>query len=87
MKNPDLPVTEDEKAQMKKDNDEQIASLQSEINNMQQGMMLLEKSGSSYAKAIHGENDKNKIPTQNLDLLRKHRGEFKQTWQMKKPAK
>ena len=80
---PDLAATDDEKSDVKKRNEEQIASIQNEIKDTEQGLKLLDESGGSMLKAFQ-QQDGDKAPPKNVELIKKHRAEFEQTWGMKK---
>jgi hypothetical protein len=83
--NPDLPVTDDEKAEVKKRNDELVASLKGEVNDTEQGLKMLDESRDSVARAIpHGEDQP---PPQNFELVQKHRAQFEQLWGIKPRGK
>ena len=85
--NPDLPVTDDEKAEVKKANEAEIESLKADIAGTEQGIKLLSDSATTYAKSISDEQKKNPVPQQNVDLLNKHRAEFESLWGMKSGQK
>lgn len=71
---PDLPVNDDEKAEVKKTNDDQITALKNDISETQQGIKLLDESAQNIAKAM--QDQKAKVPAQNEQLLLKHKAEF-----------
>lgn len=73
-KDPDLPTTDDEKADVKKQTEEAIASTKSEIDQTNASIETL-KQASEQAKKMADEAAKS-APKDNVDLLRKHRTEF-----------
>jgi hypothetical protein len=83
--NPDAPVTDDETAEIKKQNDEAIASTKSEITDTEQGLKLLNESAASLVKSFQ-QSDTDKAPRPNVELLRKHRIDFEQALGLAKPA-
>jgi hypothetical protein len=56
--NPDLPTTDDEKAEVKKANDAEIESLKTDIAGTEQGIKLLSDSATTYAKSISDAQQK-----------------------------
>jgi hypothetical protein len=87
MADPDLPTTDDEKAEVKKQNEETIASLKTEILQGQQGMAQMDASMAEFAKNLQEQRAKNPIPPQNVDLFKKHQVEWEGAWGMKGEAK
>lgn len=79
--NPDLPVTDDEKAEVKKQNDEMVAQVKDDIKSSEDGLKLLQESGGSIIKSF--KTDDGKIPKQNVELLKKHLKEFQDAWGIK----
>lgn len=82
--NPDAPTTDDEKADVKKANEEEIASLKTDIADSEKGLKLLDESGQTFAKSMQDQRGKDGTPQQNVDLVRKHKSEFEAIWM---PAK
>lgn len=82
---PDLALSDEEKSDFKKRNDEQIASLQNDIKDTEQGLKLLDESGGAVLKAFQ-QQDGDKAQPKNVELIKKHRAEFEQMWGMKKDA-
>jgi hypothetical protein len=83
IKNPDAPTTDEEKAEIKKQNEDMIASTKGEIDNTTQAMKILEESGGAMMKQVKENKTKEKIPQQNIDLLKKHQKEFQDAWGIK----
>jgi hypothetical protein len=83
--NPDLPVSGDEKADVKKQNDDQIADLKKQIADTERGLKMLDESRDSVAKALQRGDDQ--PPPQNVELVKKHLAEFEQSWGMKPQTK
>ena len=84
--NPDLAVTDEEKAEFKKQNEEQITSIQNDIKDAEKGLQLLNESGNALAQNFQqaaGEAP----PPQNVALLKKHRDDFEKAWGIKKDGK
>ena len=82
---PDVPTTDEEKAEVKKQNDEAIAGAKTEISDTEQGLKLLNESAQSFMKSFQ-QTDTDKAPAPNVELLRKHRGEFEQALGLAKPT-
>jgi hypothetical protein len=82
--NPDLAVTDDEKAEIKKQNNDQIAALKGEIADTEQGLKMLDESRDSMAKALQPTDP---APPKNVELVKRHRAEFEQSWGMKPQSK
>ena len=83
IKNPDVPTTDDEKADVKKQNDEMIASVTGDIDTTAQALKILDESGGAMVKQFQENKTKNRIPQQNVDLLKKHQKEFQDAWGIK----
>ena len=83
--NPDLPVTDDEKNDVKKQNEDQVTDLKTQISDTERGLKMLDESRDSVAKALQGGADQ--PPPQNVELLKKHLAEFEQSWGMKPQGK
>ncbi len=83
---PDLAMTDEEKAEFKKQNEEQIASIRGEIKDTEQGMQLLSESGAALAQNFQ-QSGGEAVPPQNVALMKKHREEFEKAWGMKKDGK
>lgn len=81
MADPDLPTTDDEKAQVKKENDDMIASLNIDLANAQQGLLQLDQALAQFTKSQ--QEQQAKIPPQNLQLFKKHQAEFETAWGIK----
>lgn len=84
---PDLPATDDEKAEVKKQNEETIASLKAEIQQAQQGMAQMDAAMAEFSKNLQDQKAKNPIPPQNVDAFKKHQAEWEAAWGMKADAK
>ena len=84
---PDLPTADDDKADVKKANDDEIASLKSDIAEGEKGIQLLDESGQTFAKQMQEQRAKNPIPPQNIELLKKHQAEFENIWGVKPDAR
>jgi hypothetical protein len=82
VKDPEIPTSADDKAQVKQQNDEMIKQLKEEIDNSQQAIKLLSDSQQNGLKEL--EANVSKIPAQNLALLKKHRAEWEDAMGMKK---
>ena len=82
-KNPDLPTTDDEKTQVRKQNDEMSASTKSEIEGTQQALKILDESGGTMVKQFQDQKKETKTPQQNIELLKKHLKEFQDAWGIK----
>lgn len=78
VKNPDLPVTDDEKTQLKQQNQDMIKQLKEEIAGSQQTIKLLQDTQENGLKQMEAEVAK--LPAQNVALLKKHRAEWEQIW-------
>ncbi len=78
MANPELPVTDDEKAQVNKDNEEGFANAKSEIETLMQASQLLADSDGQWKKQ-QAEAHKN-IKEENLVLVKKHLKEVQDAW-------
>jgi len=78
---PDLPVTDEEKAEVKKQNDDAVSQTKEEINSTEQALKLLQESGQSIVNQFKTEDSK--IPPQNVALLKKHLKEFQGVWGIK----
>ena len=83
IKDPEVPATDEEKAEVKKQNDEMIASAKSDIDNTNQALKILDESGGAMVKQFREQKAKDKIPQQNVDLLKKHQKEFQDAWGIK----
>ena len=83
IKDPEAPTTDDEKADVKKQNNEMIASIKSDIDNTTQALKILDESGGAIVKQFRENKSKDKIPQQNVDLLKKHQKEFQDAWGIK----
>lgn len=84
---PDLPLADDEKADVKKENEETIASLKTEIADADMGMKKLDEAMAEFAKNMKDQQTKNPVPPQNVDLFKKHEAEFDNAWGIKADAK
>ena len=80
MKNPDVSVTDDEKAEVNKQHDEMIAAARADIDNVKQAINILDESGGAIVKQFQDQKKQNKTPEQNMDLLKKHLKEFQDAW-------
>lgn len=83
MADPDLPTTDDEKAEVKKQNEETIASLKTEIMQGEQGMKQMDEAMAEFAKNMQAQRAKNPVPPQNVDVFKKHQAEWEAAWGMK----
>lgn len=83
MANPDLPTTDDEKAQMKKENEDMIASLTSELAAAQQNLVQMDQAMAQFTKGMQDQQAKNPVPPQNVELFKKHQAEFNSAWGIK----
>jgi hypothetical protein len=81
-KDPELPTTPEDKAQVKQQNEDMIKQLKADIDNTQQAIKLVQDSQQTGLKQWEAELAK--IPAQNLALLKKHRTDWEQAWGMKK---
>jgi colicin import membrane protein len=84
---PTTPLTDDEKAEVKKENDDQVTALTNDISEGEQGLKLLDESVQTYAKTIQEQKAKNPVPPQNVELLKKHITEFETVWGVKTDSK
>jgi hypothetical protein len=84
---PDAPLSDEDKAQVKKDNDDQIAALTNDITDGENGLKVLDESGKTFAKSMEDQKAKNPVPQQNVDLLKKHQAEFETIWGAKVDGK
>ncbi len=82
IKDPDLPITDEDKAQVKQQNEEAIKQLTEEINNTEAGNKLLQETIVQQSKAFGDESTK--VPPQNLTLFKKHQKEFEELLGIKK---
>ncbi|MDB5289453.1 MAG: hypothetical protein JWL69_694 [Phycisphaerales bacterium] len=82
IKDPDLPVTAEEKAQAKLQNEEGIKSQKEEIVTSEQAIQILQESGQVNQKNMREAQAK--TPAQNVALLKKHQKEFEDAWGIKK---
>src|SRR5205807_1816213 len=73
-KQPDLPTADDEKQDVRKQNDEAIAQLKSDIDTDQQAAKLLAETTQTNQTARIQQQSK--APPQNVALLKKHQKEF-----------
>jgi len=80
--NPDVPQTDDEKAETTKQNEEAIASTNAEIDSLNTTIQTLNEAH-DQAKKMAADAAKN-APAANVDLLRKHHTEFEAIFGMKK---
>jgi hypothetical protein len=71
-------VTDEEKAQVKKENEEALASARDDLKSTMQGAELLRGSDDQFAKTTAEMHKEIKEP--NLALVKKHLGEIKQAW-------
>ena len=83
--NPDLPVTDGDKADVKKQNDEAISNIKGEIADTERGIKILDESLASMMKNFQ-QPGTDKVPQPNVELLRKHRTDFEQALGLAKPA-
>ena len=83
MADPDLPTTEDEKAQVKKENEDTIASLTSELTNAQQNLVQTDQAMAQFTKSMQDKQAKTAVPPQNVELFKKHQAEFNSAWGIK----
>lgn len=81
---PDLPMTDDAKADIKKQNDEQIAATNNEIKDLEQTQKTLSDANQTYTSTIAEQKKKMNVPQANLDLFNKHQAEFESIWGIKK---
>ncbi len=81
---PDVPQTEEEKADFKKQNQQMIAQLQADISAAQDATKQLAETGDATRKALMQQRAK--IPQANVDLLKKHLHDFADVWQIKTSA-
>jgi hypothetical protein len=79
--NPDVPVSDEEKAEVKKQNEEMVTQVNDEIRSNEEGLKLLHESGDSIIKSFKA--DDGKVPKQNVELLKKHLKEFQDAWGIK----
>ena len=80
MENPEVPVTDEDKAQVKTENAEGLASAKSEVEILKQARDLLAESDGQIKKQ-QAEAQKNLKP-QNVALARKHLKELQEAWGM-----
>jgi hypothetical protein len=83
MANPDLPATDEEKAQVRKENEDTIASLNTELSGAQQNLAAVDKAVADFNKSMQDQQAKNPIPPQNVALFKKHEAEFDAAWGVK----
>lgn len=83
MADPDLPTTDDEKAQVKKDNEDMIASLNTQLASAQQNLAQMDQMMAQFTKSMQDQQAKNPVPPQNLDLFKKHQADFNAVWGIK----
>jgi hypothetical protein len=79
-KNPEVPVTDEEKAQVKEENERGSADAKSEVETTSQAVQLLKDNDAAVAKQ-EAEMHKNVIP-ENLALVKKHLKELREAWGM-----
>ncbi|HEY2589374.1 MAG TPA: hypothetical protein VGI81_26750 [Tepidisphaeraceae bacterium] len=84
---PDLPTTDDEKADVKKQNEETIASLKTEIVQGEQGMKQMDEAMAEFARNMQEQRAKNPVAQQNIDLFKKHQAEWEAAWGIKGETK
>jgi hypothetical protein len=82
IKDPDLPVTDDAKAEAKQQNEDSIKQLTDEIKALEDGDKLLQDAIAQQTKAF--ADDKTNPPAQNIALLKAHQKEFEGSLGMKK---
>src|SRR4051812_12343491 len=79
---PDVPATDDEKAQARQENEQGLESARSELSATESATSMI-KDGGDQIKKMEDENNA-KVPKQNVELLAKHRAEFEKIWNMEK---
>lgn len=84
---PDLPATDDEKAQVKKENGDTIAAIKTDLSGAEQGLKSMEDAMAQFSKSIQDQRTKNPVPQQNVDLFKKHQTEWETAWGMKGDGK
>ncbi len=78
-----MPVTDDEKAEVKLQNETALTAAQDELKALESAKQLLAESKGAAANAFGG-NDADKPPKENVELLKKHRKEWEAVWSDKK---
>jgi hypothetical protein len=81
-KDPDVPITAEEKAQARQQNEEGIKSQKEEIATSEQAIQILKESAEANRKSL--QDSQAKTPPQNVALLKKHQKEFEDAWGIKK---
>ena len=81
-KDPDVPLTDDEKAEVKKQTDDDITSSKAEIDQLNAAVQTL-NDAAAQAKKMADDAAKN-APKENVELLRKHRADFEAIFGQKK---
>jgi hypothetical protein len=80
MANPEIPVTDEEKAQVKAENTEGLAAAKSEVDLLKQaGQLLAEADGQTRKQQDEVQKD---LKPQNVALARKHLKELQDAWGM-----
>jgi len=80
---PEIPLTDEEKEQTGQENESIIASTRQQVEQLQESGKLLAEALDEGLKQ-HEQNRPNS-PGQNVELLRKHLGEFAQIWKIELP--
>lgn len=75
---PEVPVTDEEKAQVKQENEAALTAAKDDLKSTMQGAELLKGSDDQFAKTTAEMHKEIKEP--NLGLVRKHLAEIKQAW-------
>lgn len=83
--NPDLPATEEEKAEMVEEHKREIAQAKEEIKQLGEAAKLIQESGKASDDLL-AEMRKN-VPAENVALLKKHSKAFKQALGMEEEKK
>lgn len=80
---PETPQTDEEKEQVKQENESTIASTRQQVEQLQEAGKLLSESSELGLKQF--EENRPESAAQNVELLRKHLGEFAQIWKIDLP--
>lgn len=80
---PETPQTDEEKQQVRQENEQAITSTKQEIEQLQESGKLLAESREQGLKQY--EESRPQAPAQNVDLLRQHLVEFAQIWKIQLP--
>ncbi|MCC6422024.1 MAG: hypothetical protein IT447_00960 [Phycisphaerales bacterium] len=80
---PEIPLTDEEKEQVKQENESAIASTRQQVEQLQESGKLLAETLEEGLKQY--EQSRPQSPSQNVELLRKHLSEFAQIWKIELP--